>query len=226
MAIETQLPGKYHYGSGVRVRFSNALYDPKQTLWVRIDSEKLARKGTIGIAVPSGYDHKNRANWKKKHFKPSDYGESAMEIFLEGKKQFKIDSYDHTVTWLEDYTGPEVFVMTTKAKAERFQPKDIMGHPIAAGQMVCFTPPSGRYASRQAFGIIESISDSGLTFEISEIDVEKATKKSRGGWSSRQTIRLNSKTNQYDPNDDRCNQVTVIRADLLTELMTVRLTMR
>lgn len=225
MAIETQLPGKYYFGNGLRARFSNALYDPKQTIWVRIDSEKLARKGTIGIAVPSGCDHNSRENWPKKLFSESSYGESAMEIFLEGKKQFKIDSYDHKVTWLEDYTGPEVFVMKTKAKAERFQPKDIMGHPIAAGQMVCFTPPSGRSASRQAFGIIESISDSGLTFEISEIDVEHATKKSRGGWS-RQTIRLNSKTNSYDPKDDRCNQVTVIRADLLTELMTVRLTMR
>jgi hypothetical protein len=209
------------YTSFDKAELVNAMYKGTP-IWIELDDDS-SRKGSIGQASPKGQDPNNRSHWKKLSARESMYGVDEIDLYFPDKPKPITVNFQKKkgLVWLKNYTGPGVFNFEKKDSKPKHQPLDLMGHPITKGNMIVYTFPK---IGVLRYGFVESVSESGLTIEVSTIDLENATLTTTKPWhASKKTDRI-STTVSYT-NNGRCEQVTVIRGDLLTELMTLRLSM-
>lgn len=188
-------------------------------IWVELQDS--SRKGSIGRVSPVGKPLDKPQTWGVIDVHDRVYGMDKFDLHIEGKKPITINLDKRTVSWLDGYTGPSVFVFEKKEPKPVHKPMDILGHPIATGNMIVYTTPS---EGKLRYGIVDSISDTGLTLEVKSIDLINAEFTTRKPWKGKKADRISTTTSYSETG--RCEHITVIRTDLLTDLMTVRLSMR
>lgn len=196
---------------------TNAVWEGKP-IWVEIDTG--ARNGTIGLLSPVGCKPMDINSYPALSRAAAMYGVDKFDLHVPGKKPITIRIKNNRHYLLEGYQGPAVFQYksTPREKKEKFQPKDITGYPIAVNNMVVFTTPQ---LGTLQYGTVERISDSGLTVYIKRIDIVNVKYIEGTRWD-KDVIPVASSTNIGDNRSDR---ITVIRSDLLTDLMRVKLSL-
>lgn len=200
------------------VQFNEALHDPNQTVYVGYGEEGKARYGSIGIAVPKGYDPNNRASWPTSRASAAavlsgrggyrDYIQrDEMDIHWDSKHSMTASNYESGLYWLTTHPGPTNWVFTRKAKTEK--PKvvalDKLENEVEVGDFVVFVGRSSYSTSKGdlMFGFVEKVSPAGImtckNIKLSDSDYVREWRVGKG------------------------DQITKMSADILKQLMLRRL---
>lgn len=196
----------------------NSNFEKGKPVWVML-KDGSARDGSIGQAYP--VDKVEEAGEPFTFTAGSHYhyyGVNRLDVFFPGKKPKRIDLGKKELHYLPYYKGKGENVFVKGAPKQKHFPLDLMGKPITPGCMIIYTNRAGVLR----FGKVEEVSESGLSVLIRTIDIENAQYTSAPSYSFRSDglLRLNTKSNLPDK---RCEQINVIRSDLLTDLMMVKL---
>jgi hypothetical protein len=186
-------------------------------VWVEI-ADGGARHGAIGLLSPHKFNPQEPQTYPAMSRAEAVYGAEKFDIHFPKKKPLPFRVRSKTVFFLSGYTGPAVFNFKTekREKKEKVIPLDITGHPIAVNNMVVFT--TAKLGCLQ-YGTVKRISESGNTVFIKKIDIQNAQYVEGSRWN-KDTVPVASSVSTSDNRNDR---VTVIRSDLLTDLMRVKL---
>lgn len=191
--------------------FLKLLYDPKQTVWVGLGDTRSNRCGSIGIAVPSGMNHKDRSNWPA--FDPTilecPYRYAAIDVhFDKGRKSTNMSCYFDGIYWLDTYTGPVVyeFKRSVKVVTPSKPVYDRLGNTLNVGDFVAYVgrKPYTTGAGELYFGFVEKRTDGGLIYV--------------------KNIKLSDDDTQRTNRIDRPEKVTKLNKDVIDQLMLRRLT--
>lgn len=194
--------------------FKNHLWDPTKTTWVGLTG-KGPREGSIGIAVPHGFNPKDRKDWtprkpvlnRQSHYYM--YDENFVDVhFDKGRKVKNFSLYYDRMVWLKDYTGGVEYKFERTA-VEKPAPKivlDRLGNELNAGDFICYV---GRSAYSTAmgdifFGFVERKTDGGTLFV--------------------KNIKLDDKDKQRESRITSPDRVTKLNKDVIDQLMLRRLT--
>ncbi len=184
--------------------FTEDLWNPSKTVWVRVSDPESARYGSIGIAVPWGLSHDDRTKWHQRPKKDSRYYyreplvDKAVNVYFHDKG-VKMAVTKKGFEWLPDYTGEKVFKFESKEQKPKYTFTDIMGDVIELGDFVSFTNGWGE----MSFGHVTKISKVGMIYVTN-----MKTKKRPGSYE----IRLK--------NGDQCCRMT---KDIFNRLMLMKL---
>lgn len=152
-----------------RVHFENFtknLYDPNRTCWVRISDPDSSRRGSIGRAVPKGYDVNDTSSWQPRPL-TNRYGgrmnelDDQIDIYLgENKRLLNYRFKGRGIEWLPDYKGEATWCFNKKEAKPKYQFKDAMGDVIELGDFGVYADSTGTIM----FGTVTKISKVGMIY--------------------------------------------------------------
>lgn len=148
------------------VPFTGSLYRSDVMTWVRICDEKSARRGSIGIAVPKGYDPVDRSAWppraKPKYSYFQNDLDNSIDIYLGENKVLKNYSFHKRgIEWLKDYQGPATWVFNKNTDQKpKYTFTDAMGDVIELGDFGVYADSNGKIH----FGTVTKISKVGMIY--------------------------------------------------------------
>jgi hypothetical protein len=160
-------------------KFNESLHDPNQTVYVGYGDSDKARYGSIGIAVPKGYDPEDRESWPSQRppapVLPGRYSyykdyvsRDDMDVHWDKKHQMLITSYDSGIYWLTTHTGPTKWVFTRKTAEEKkkaaVQAYDKLMNEVNVGDFVAFVARSTYSTSKGdlMFGFVDKVTPAGV----------------------------------------------------------------
>lgn len=157
--------------------FVNRLNDPNKTCWVRISDPTSARKGSIGIAVPVGFNKDDTSTWPAPKLLPQNaysYQYSGMvprrvDIYLgEGKTVMSYNYGKPGLEWLPAYTGPQTWSFVRGDGSPKKLHYDALGDEIKLGDFGCYADTDGTLY----FGTVTKIPKSGAIY-VTNIKTDK-----------------------------------------------------
>lgn len=164
----TEIKQSYYYYSlsesvkNKNLAFTGRLWHPGSTVWVRINDNS-ARHGSIGIAVPKGFDPNNRSNWTARETPKSMYYQTLderIDIYLGNDKKLLGYQLEKGIQWLYDYTGPATWHFHTTKPKPKYQFTDVMGDIIEIGDFGVYADWNGNLK----FGKVTKISKVGMIY--------------------------------------------------------------
>ena len=198
------------------------MYDPNKTVYVGWGDENTSRYGSIGVAVPRGYDHFDRANWKpmpafnkydpaRSYWHQSDsfyHGFRCFDVVFDKKRGVKdvYPYYTGDLYWLKGHTGGVEWCWNQKPKPEAKPIYDRLGNELKQGDFIAYV---GRAKYTTGMG--------DLYFGF----IEKTTK---GGTIFAKNIKLSDEDKQMESRITTPDRVTKLDKNILTTLMMKRLT--
>jgi len=173
-----------HGGKGASdevMDFVLAMYDPKQTVYVGWGDSNSTRFGSVGIAVPHGYDHFDRDNWPAlpdfatlsksyyyyRSYSPYYYGLREFSIVFDKKR--KVNSVYPSYTtfyWMKGYTGGVVWEWTKKTPPAPKTIVDRLGNELKQGDFIAYVGRE-KYTTGMGdlfFGFIDKTTNGGTIF--------------------------------------------------------------
>jgi len=152
--------------------FTEALWDPTQTVWIEVTDPDSARCGSIGIIVPFGLTDEDRTNWHARPKNKYSYGSTLLDdnftVSFQDGKSTKMALPKAGFNWLPDYTGPKVWNFKTKEAKPKYVFTDIMGDVIELDDFVAYTNAWGQ----MSFGHVTKISKVGMIY-VTNMKTEK-----------------------------------------------------
>ncbi len=157
--------------------FANTLNNPNTTCWVRISDPKSARKGSIGIAVPAGFNKDDTSTWPSfkeipanaHYYSYSRSIPSRIDIYLgEGKV---VSNYSYSkpgIEWLPEYKGPQTWQFERGDGTPKKKHYDALGDEIQLGDFGCYADTDGTIY----FGSVTRIPKSGAIY-VTNIKTDK-----------------------------------------------------
>ena len=196
--------------------FVKDLYNPNTQTYVGWGQSDTSRYGSIGIAVPRGFNNSDRSGWTK--FIPSSdpytsransyyQGFTRFDIYFDNRrKSLDASPYYNDIQWNPKYEGPVVWKWTKKEAKPHKEILDRLGNPLKAGDFIAYVSKT-YYSSGTGdlfFGFIEKTTPGGLAYvkniKLSDTDTQRSTRISNP------------------------SKVTKLNKDVLNQLMLRRLT--